>query len=175
MENVFEIVITKLLEVGFYDLLIFVCSLTMFYAILKKYKLLGDSPSINAVLAFIMAFMVFGYPVIVGFSLTLPLVKFFTQSLLWVMLFFMGVLISSVFYPDLPKLLIKKFTSRTAIWAGVFFTIVSMIVSGWASVLWMSPVTEGNIVIPFDLSITAAGLIVFIIILLIGASVVVSD
>ncbi len=175
MENIFEILITKLIEVGGYDLIIFIFALTVFYAILKKYKILGESQGINAVVALTIAFLIFGYPVLVGFSLTLPLAKFFTQGLLWIMLFFMGILIASLFYPDLPKFISKTFKTRTVIWVAIFFTVVSLILSGFVSVLWASPPASGNVEIPFDLSITTAGVLLFMVALIIGSAVATSD
>jgi len=174
MVNVFEIVIKKSLELGFYDLLIFIFALTLFYALLKKFKILGESPTINAIIAFIMAFFIFGYPVLVGYSLTMPLTKFFTSSMLYILLFFMGILISSFFYPDLPKFLSKTFTSRTFMWIAGFFVILSIVMSGLLNVLWESAAVEGGVQVSSDLSFIAAGIIVFLLVVLIAASVAVS-
>ena len=171
MANVFETVIQKLIDVGFYDLLIFVISLTIFYAVLRKVKILGESPVVNAALAFSIAFLIFGYPVIVGFSLTLPLVTFFTQSFVWILIFFIGFLIASFFYPDLPKFLAEKFTSRSMISIAITIGLASVIISGLIAVLWATPPAEGGIGIPFDTVITAAGVIIFVILLIVAASV----
>lgn len=172
MANVFETVVQKLIEVGFYDLLIFIISLTIFYAILRKVKILGESPIVNAALAFSIAFLIFGYPVIVGFSLTLPLVTFFTQSFVWILVFFIGFLIASFFYPDLPKFLAEKFTSRSMISIAIVIGLVSVIISGLIGVLWATPPGEGGIQIPLDTTIIAAGVIIFVILLIVAASVV---
>jgi hypothetical protein len=172
MENVFEVVVKKLLEVGFYDLLLFIFSLTLFYAILKKVKILGESPLINAVVAFTIAFLIFGFPVIVGFSLTLPLVTFFTHSFVCILMFFLGFLIASFFYPDLPKFLAEKFTSRSVMWIGIAIGISVAIISGLISVFFATPTgTEGGIKIPMDTVITAAGVIIFVILLIIAGSI----
>ncbi len=171
MANVFETVVQKLIEVGFYDLLIFVISLTIFYAILRKVKILGESPVVNAVLAFSIAFLIFGFPVIVGFSLTLPLVSFFTQSFVWILVFFIGFLIASFFYPDLPKFLAEKFTSRSMISIAITIGFVSVIISGLIGVLWATPPGAGGIQLPFDTVITAAGVIIFIILIIVAASI----
>ena len=175
MENVFEIVIRKALEVGFYDLLIFVFALTLFYALLKKFKILGESPTINAIIAFVMAFFIFGYPVLVGYSLTMPLTKFFASSMLYILLFFMGILISSFFYPDLPKFLTKTFTSRTFIWIAGFLVLLAIITSGLLNVLWESASVEGNVQSPPDVSFIVAGIIVFLLVVLIASTVAVSS
>ena len=171
MENVFEVVIKKLLEVGFYDLLLFVFSLALFYSILKRVKLFGDSPAIVAILAFSIAFIIFGYPVIVGFSMTLPLVKFFAQSFVWILVFFIGILMASFFYPDLPKMLTEKFTSRSMLYIGLTIGIVTVILSGLWNVLWMTPVVEGAVVPPSDVVFTATGVIIFCVLLIIASSI----
>lgn len=172
MANIFETVVRKLLEVGFYDLLIFVISLTIFYAILRKVKILGDSPVVNAALAFSIAFLIFGFPVIVGFSLTLPLVTFFTHSFVWILVFFIGFLIASFFYPDLPKFLAEKITSRSLLSIAITIGIATLVISGLVTVFWATPPgEEGGIGIPFDTVITAAGVIIFVILLIVAASV----
>ncbi len=175
MQNIFEYIILKSLEVGIYDLLIFVFALTLFYAIFKKYKILGESVLINGVLSFIIAFLIFGYPVIVGYSLTLPLVKFFTQTMTFVLLFFVGILIASMFYPDLSGFLTKAYSDSTSyVWIGVILTLVALLLSGVLGVMWQQAPIPGNIQIPSDLSGSAAGLIILLAVILIASSVAVS-
>lgn len=171
MENIFTTVITKLMEVGFYDLLIFVIAITLFYAMLRKVKLFGESPAVNAALAFAISFMVFGFPVIVGFSLTLPLITFFTHSFVWILMFFMGFLIASFFYPDLPKFLAEKFTSRSTLNIGIAIGISAAIISGLIAVFWATPSGSVGSQIQMDTVITAAGVVIFIILLIIAGSV----
>lgn len=171
MENIFAIVINKLLEVGFYDLLIFILSLALFYALLRKVKILGESPLVNAVVAFSIAFLIFGFPVIVGFSLTLPLVTFFTHSFVWILVFFIGFIIASFFYPDLPKFLAEKFTSRSMLSIAIAVGITSVIISGLINVFWATPPREGIIQYPLDTTIIAAGVIIFCVLLIIAGSI----
>jgi hypothetical protein len=172
MENVFELLIKKLLEVGFYDLLIFIIALAIFYAILRKIKILGDSPVVNAALAFCIAFLIFGFPVIVGFSLTLPFVTFFTHSFVWILIFFIGMLIASFFYPDLPKFLAEKFTSRTMITIAALIGLATIFISGMIGVIFATPPSEGGgIEMPIDTIAITAGLIIFIILLIVAGSV----
>ena len=171
MENIFEILITKLIEVGFYDLLIFVISLTLFYTLLRKVKVFGESPVVVAVLAFSIAFLIFGFPVIVGFSLTLPLVTFFTHSFIWILMLFIGILIASFFYPDLPKFLAEKFTTRSMLFIGVAIGITSVIISGLIAVFWATPPGEGRIQVPFDTVVAAAGVIIFVVLILLASQI----
>jgi len=171
MASPIEIVINKLLEVGFYDVLLFALSLAIFYAILKKVKILGESPAVNAVVAAAIAFMIFGFPVMVGFSLTLPLATFFTHSFVWILMFFLGFIIASFFYPDLPKFLAEKFTSRSVISIGIAIGISVAVLSGLVSVFWARPAGQpGGIQIPTDTVVTAAGVIIFVILLIVAAA-----
>jgi len=153
------------------DLLIFVFAFTIFWAILKKMKFFEGSPAVVAVLAFSIAFMIFGFPVIVGFSLTLPLVTFFTHSFVWILVFFIGILIASFFYPDLPKFLAEKFTSRSMIFIGIAIGVTVAVVSGMIAVFWATPPGEGRIKLPLDTVYTSVGVVVFIVVLLIASSV----
>lgn len=175
MENVFEILIKKLLDVGFYDLLIFIIALAIFYAILKKVKVMGDAPVLNAALAFCIAFLVFGFPVIVGYSLTAPFVKFFTHSFVWILIFFVGMLVASFFYPDLPKFLAEKFTSRTILNIGIVLGIVTLLLSGMINVIFATePSESGGIAISTDVVAIIAGMIIFIVLLIVAGTVVTS-
>jgi hypothetical protein len=171
MVNVFETIITKLLEVGFYDLLIFVISFTLFYALLKKVKFFGESQIVVAILAFCMAFLIFGYPVIVGFSMTVPLMTLFTQSFVWILFFFIGFLIAGFFYPDLPKLLAEKMTSRNVLYIGVVIGLVSVITSGMINVIWTTAPAEGSLQRSVDTSILAAGVIIFVVLLIVASQI----
>lgn len=176
MENIIEIFVQKMLEAGVYDLAIFVLALAIFYALLDKFKFLGGSKTVNAVIAFCVAFLILGYPVLVGFSLTLPFSIFFSQTLLWIMLFFIGLLIASMFYPDLPSFLSEHFMdSRTMLWVGITLTIISIVVSGMIGIFYERPATEGMIQVPPDLSVMATGIIIFLAVLLIGSATVLAD
>lgn len=175
MVNVFELLIQRLVEVGFYDVLIFIIALAIFYAILRKVKILGDSPIVNAALAFCIAFLIFGFPVIVGFSLTLPFVTFFTHSFVWILIFFVGMLIASFFYPELPKFLAEKFTSRSMISIALVIGLATIIISGMIGVIFATPPSEGGgIVLPMDTIAIAGGIIIFVILLIVAGSVATS-
>lgn len=174
-ENIFAPIISKLIEFGFYDVLLFAFSLALFYALLKKSKVLGESTAINGLIAFVGAFLVFGYPVLVGISLTLPLTVFFTQAIVWILMIFVGLILASLFYPDLPKMLAEQFVKRSTLYAMMGVGIAILITSTLVSVLWQGTgVTprEGPGVPspPTDVTLIAVGVIIFIVIILIGAS-----
>lgn len=171
MENIFEILVTKLLEVGFYDFLLFVIALGLFYAILKKTKFF-DSPVVTGVLAFSIAFLIFGYPVLMNFSLVLPFTAFFTQSFLFILVFFIGMLIASFFYPDLPKFIGEHFTSRTMMFVGITIGVAVALISGSTTLIWLTPAQEDpRPSAPSEVTSIASGVIIFMILLIIAGSI----
>lgn len=173
MVSPFEIAIKKLVEVGFYDILLFVLSLAIFYAILRKSKILGESPLINAVISFVAAFLVFGYPVLIGFSLTMPLTMFFTQSFVWILIFVIGFVLASMFYPDMPKMLAEQFTKRTTLYVMLALGITIILMSTLISVFWTYPPAAPGAPTPStDVIILAAGVIIFIVLIIIAAATV---
>jgi len=172
MENIFATVVQRFVDFGFYDLLIFVLALTIFYAILKRSKVLGESTLINGVISFAVAFMVFGYPVIIGYSLVTPFVSMFTQTTVFIMVFIIAFLIASLFYPDMPKFLAESFKTRGMIMNALAIGVGIAIMSGAVSVLWNAPKgNEGLPGAPTELSIMAGAVIVLIIILILASSV----
>jgi hypothetical protein len=172
MENVFEMLVVKLLEVGFYDLLLFIISLSMFYALLKKSKFF-DSEVVNAALASSIAFLIFGFPVIMNYSITLPLVKFFTQSFVWLLMFLFGFLMASYFYPDLPKFLAEHFSSRSMLTVGIVGGLLISITSGTISILWAANPIQQSIEphLPWETSSMSAAIIVFVIFIIAAGSI----
>ena len=172
MENVFQVLVEKMLEVGMYDLFIFVIALAMFYALLKKSKVF-DSEVVNAALASSIAFLIFGFPVIMNYSLTLPFVRFFTQSFVWLLMFFFGFLSASYFYPDLPKFLAEKFTSRSMLTIGIVGGLLISITSGTIAVLWAANPVEQKIeaALPYETSSMAAAVIIFVVLIIAAGSI----
>ncbi len=173
MENIFELVITKLLEVGFYDFLIFMIAMALFYGLLKKIKFFEGSSLVNAVLAFSIAFLIFGFPVIMNFSLVLPFVTFFTQTFVFILVFLIAMLVATFFYPDLPKFLAETFTSRSMISISIVIGLALAIVSGTISILWATPPLEtvNNPAPPFDTTIVATSGVLFVVFLIVAGSI----
>jgi hypothetical protein len=172
MQNIFETLIIKLLEVGFFDFLLFAIGLAMFYAILKRVKLF-DSQIVNSLLAFSVAFFIFGYPVLMNFSLVLPFVTFFTQAFLFMTVFMVGMLLASFFYPDLPKFLSENFTSRSTLWSMVAVGVAIAVISGTAAIMYTTiPADQATRpLVPGETSTVAAGVIVFVLLLIIAGSI----
>jgi len=172
MENIFATVVQRFVDFGFYDLVVFALALAIFYAILKRVKIFGESPAVIGTIAFAIAFMVFGYPVIIGYSMVTPFVSLFTQTTVFIMVFVIAFLIASFFYPDMPKFLEESFKTRGMLMNALAIGIGIAIMSGAVSVLWNAPKgNEGLPGAPTELSIMAGAVIVLIIILILASSV----
>lgn len=167
MEN-FADVIARLINLGFYDILTFVFVLAIFYALLRKTKILGESPAIAGIISFAIAFFVIAYPILSGFSLTLPLSAFFSQSLTFLLIFFIGFIIASLFYPEMLEWLPKVFTRRTTLLVMIALGLTLFVTSGVVSIFWQALTKPTGI--SKDVLVISAGLIIFVVVLLIASS-----
>ena len=172
MENIFSSIILKLVGLGFLDFLIFLLVLSIVYAFLKKTKMLGGSIVIDSIISFVIAFMVFVYPVITGISLAQPITTFFTQAFIFILIFVVAFLVASMFYPNLLEWLPKVFTSRNTLWGMVGLALAIFVTSGLVSVIYSASTQPSNVpTAPQDVSILAAGLIIFVVILALSSSI----
>ena len=174
MVSPFEIVVKKLSELGFYDFLIpFIISSVVFYAVLKKSKILGDSPVLNGILSLSIAFMIFGFPILTGITLGISLATFFTQLAVFALIFIVALVIASVFYPDLTKTLTETFKSRNVIWIMIAIGFTLMITSGLITAIFSPAVFgggAGKLGPPTDVLMLVAGLVIFMVLLIIAAA-----
>lgn len=170
MSDIFSPIVMKLISLGFMNFLIFLLVLAVMYAILKKTKILGGSPVIDGIVSFVVAFMVFAYPILTGISLAIPLTTFFTQAFVFVLLFVVAFLIASLFYPNLLQWLPTVFTSRNALWGMIGLALAIFVTSGVVSVMYTSTASQTTPSVPRDVSIVAAGLVILIVVLIISSS-----
>ena len=179
MANVFETLVTRLINVGFYDFLLFLFSLTFFFAILKKTKVLGESPITNGIIAFVAAFLIFSFPMITGIAsseVTFSFTNMFAQIMMWGFVFMIAMLIASFFYPDLPKLLGEQFgESKTILYMtiilGIAITLLSGVIPTFISGM-AGPNAPLAPEIPLDVINLTLAVIIFLVIMLIGAATV---
>lgn len=153
---------------GFFDILLFILFLVIFFSILKKSKILGGNDVINGVVAVIAAFLISIYPSITGFSLTEPMSRFFTQASAILFLFLIALLIASFFYPDLPKMLAEHIKTPVILYILIPLALALLITSRMIWVMWAGykPVSEAPGV---DISVVIVGLIIFVIVLIIAS------
>ena len=174
MAGPFEIVVQKLIDLGFYNFLFpFIITAAIFYALLRRAKIFGESLTVNAVISISIAFLIFGYPVIAGVSLTTPLSTFFTQATVWLLIVFVGAIIASLFYPNFSEMLIKQFTHRTTFYAMIVLGIALFVTSGLLTVFTTPPPTTPGAPPgpPTDVILIAAGLIIFIVLLFVASAI----
>lgn len=175
--NIFEIVVRKMIDLGFYDFLFpFIISSALFYAMLRKSKIMGESAVVNGVLALCIALLIFGFPVLAGLSLATPLSTFFVQSTVWILMIFIGILMASFFYPDLPKMLLERFKRRTTLYimiaVGISLFISSGLVTTYTHALFAPPKPGAPPAPPVDVILISASIVIFIILILIAAAMV---
>jgi len=168
MENVVYMLIPKLMSLGLFDILIFVFVLALMYAILRKSKILGENQIINGIISFSIAFMVLAFPVLTGIGLTMPISKFFTQASIFFLIFLIGFLLASMFYPNLMEWLPKVFTSRHALYVMIVIGIVLFITSGLVGVLIQSA-SNGLTGGPVDLIVMIVGLLILIVVVIVAS------
>jgi phosphoglycerol transferase MdoB-like AlkP superfamily enzyme len=176
MADIFTPVVQKILDLGAGNLFIFIFTFAVIYAILRKAKFLGESEIVNGILSFIAAFSVaFWFPLLTGTSLLLPMSILFTQAMSLLLFVLIGFVLASFFYPDMPKMLAEQFTKRTTLYVFLALGIVLFITSSLVSVIW-SPFTKPTAPgsppgPPSEVVLLGAGLIIFLIVLIVGAQV----
>jgi len=174
MADLFTPSITKLLEFGVFDVLIFVISTAVFYAFFRKSKILGDSPVVNGAVALSIGFLIFIFRWVTGTSLVAPFSILFTQWTTVLLFLIFGFLAASMFYPDMMSWLPKVFHSRSVLSIMIALGITLLITSGLISTFWATasvPPKPGQISVPTDIIIVAASLIIFMVMIMIAASI----
>ncbi|MEM5843910.1 MAG: hypothetical protein QXX07_02645 [Candidatus Aenigmatarchaeota archaeon] len=175
MADLFTPIIEQLDKLGFFNFFFpWLVTLAIMYAILQKSKILGESALINGVVALSIAFLVFAFPVLSGFSFALPLSTLFTQTTSILLFFFVGFLLASLFYPNLTQFLIQQFTRRTTLYAMVALGIALFITSGLVGTFWAQatkPPEPGKAALPSDVIYLTVGIILFVVVLIIAGSI----
>jgi len=170
MNDISVLIVNKLLSMGFLNILVFLLSMAVVYAILKNKKLLGDNPVINAIVAFSVSFFVFAFPIISGINIISPLSTFITQAFVIGIVFFLGILMASIFYPNILKFLEEAFKSRNVLFGMIALSLALFVTSGLISIVFYSP--PGKPITPSpstDISLLVSGLLIVFIILLIAS------
>jgi len=172
MASIFEPVATKMIELGLLDIFIFIIVVAVFYAFLKKSKILGGTPVIDGVVAISIGFLVFLYRWITGFVLVTPFSMLFTQATAILMLFIFGILAASMFYPDMTKWLVEAFAkSRSMMTIMIVIGLALVISSGLIAVFWTYPPADpGAVSPPTDIILIAVAVILFVVIIIIASA-----
>ncbi len=171
--NVMELIVEQLMSFGFFDLLIFLSSSAIFYAFFTKSKLI-ENKIISSLLSLSIGFSILAYKFVVGISVNSFFSVFFMQVFVFALIFLLGAVIASIFYPDLPKMLMDQFKRRTTLFAVVFLILSLSLASGLLSVVWTMPGSQPGAGGKPDMTTVAivVGLIIFIIVLIGGTRMV---
>jgi hypothetical protein len=172
MANYFEIVAENLVKLGIHQYLFpFILLTALVFALLRKSKLLGESSAVNGVVAIVVSFMiVFGMPVAVGLRFATSLSVFLMQVSVFLIIFFVGFLVASLFYPNMMDWLPKVFMSRSMLMVAITLAIVFFITSGMVGVIFTTTPTPGQPTLPTDLTVFIVGIFLFITFILIASA-----
>ncbi|MEM5853164.1 MAG: hypothetical protein QXG39_00970 [Candidatus Aenigmatarchaeota archaeon] len=166
-QNPFLEMVEKFRLIGVFDMFLFLFFFLVFYALLAKSKILGGSVGLNGVVAVIAAFFLTLYSTFTGFSLIEPLSRFFTQVGVIGLMFIVGLVVASIFYPDLPRVLAEHIKGTTLLYIMIPIALALLITSRSIWVLWAGyKATPG---MSSDIMILVVGLIIFVVVLLIAA------
>jgi len=136
MVSPFEIVIQRWAELGFFQFLFpFMLSSAIFYGLLRKSKIMGErSEVVNAVIALVASFMIWAYPIIIGIDITQALTAFFMQGLVVGLFAMIGILVASMFHPNIQEFFKENYKWANLIIIAVFVIIGAVLV--FTSGLW---------------------------------------
>jgi hypothetical protein len=176
MADIFEPIITRFISLGFLNALLLFFFSAIIYALLQKSKMFGENAILNGIIAFIASFLVFVFPFITGLSLIPSITLFFTQTVVIVLFLTVSFIMAALFYPDMPKFLMEHFTHRTVLSTMIALGLALFIISGLVSTLlaaFTAPKLQSNsggIGGSTDILIIGAGLVLFVVVLIVAAS-----
>lgn len=174
MADIFAPVMKQFFETGFGNVLVFILASALFFALLRKSKILGENIFISAIVSLIAAFLVgFWIPVFTTFSFIRTLPSFFAQSTAILLFLLVGFIAASMFYPNFSEMLMEKFKSRGTLTVFIALALALFVTSGMVSSFWTSQPQPkpGEPKPPNEILLIAAAVIIFVVILVIGSSV----
>lgn len=179
MANPFEIFVQELVNQGFYGYFLpFILTGVIVYALLRKSKVLGDSVTGNGIVAVAVAFMVLAFPVFSGINLQTQFATFFVQSSVFILIFVIGLILASLYYPDLQGMLASQFKSRGWMFIALIIVITFFVSSGLIGAFTnignplltgQEPTSPG---VPTDIIIVVVGIILAMVVIIVAATVV---
>jgi len=126
MATPFEVMVLRLQELGFFQFLLpFMLAAAIFYGLLRRSQVFGKSEqnvAVNAIVALVAAFMVSAYPVLLGVNIEQGFATFMFQSMVAILVFVIGLLITSMFFGEnLPEQIGQRLQGGRGI--GIIITI----------------------------------------------------
>lgn len=166
MVSPFETVILRLKDIGAFQFLFpFMLTAAIFYGLIRRSQIFGkpeENVAVNAVVSLIAAFMVWAYPILAGVDIQTQLATFMFQSTSAMLTIIIGLLITSMFFPqDLPAEIGKRLAGGRGIGivivAGILIAAGVLVSSGLVKLILPAP---GVLPLPEDMLLTIAVLII---------------
>lgn len=113
MPTPFEVALTKMWELGFFQFILpFMLGTAVIYGLLRKSQIFGkpeENITVNGIIALAFGLFIAAYPIIVGVDVEKQFAMFFFQSLVSIVIVMAGLMVAGMFFPpDLPKVLGEK-------------------------------------------------------------------
>lgn len=125
-----EIVRIYLIDTGFITFVVpSILFMAMTYIFLTKSKIIG-SKVVAATFSFLVFLLVLVFPIISGIDISIFLSTFFVQFFFISLTLLIGLVVSSIFYPDFLKVLERFQKSRSAIMVVIVLSLIVFITSG---------------------------------------------
>ncbi|MEM5843198.1 MAG: hypothetical protein QXL97_00580 [Candidatus Aenigmatarchaeota archaeon] len=135
MENYIENAILSLIESGIITFVVpSILFMTLTYVFLTRSKIV-ESKSISGLISFLVFLLVLVFPVISGIDISIFLSTFFVQMFIIAIIFLVGLIVSSMFYPDFLKVLERFQNSRMMLSVMLIFGILVLITSGMLTII----------------------------------------
>lgn len=175
MADIFTIVIERMVDYGFYSFLFpFIIFTAITYGLLRKANVFGEkSEVINGIIALVVGFTVAGFPVITGINMEIQMTLFFTQLIIFSLVWVFAFVIGSLFYPQLQEFLASTFKSRSMLFLMFILVVTFFMTSGLLGKILQFPPEPGSKipqVIPTEVSVIVGGVILMIVIIIIGSA-----
>ena len=141
MTNPFQMITERLVELGVYDYLFpMIIFWAVFFALLRKTKIFGDSVVIYVTLSLVLSFFIWAYAATLPtMAIGGPMSRFIVQFLIIILTISFGLIGASIAYPDFSETLKRAFGESNAF---LWIILVSIIIilfatSGLGGVLRM--------------------------------------
>jgi len=129
-----EIIRNTLVETGFITFIVpTILFMAIVYVFLQRSKIV-ESKFLAFTIAFFSSLLVLVFPIIAGIDISIFLSTFFAHLFVIVIVFFVGLIAASIFYPDFTKIL-ERFTHRSMIMIMIIIALVAFVTSGIISFL----------------------------------------
>jgi len=124
-----EIIRNTLVETGFITFIVpTILFMAIIYVFLQRSKIV-QSKFLAFTIAFFSSLLVLVFPIIAGIDISIFLSTFFAHLFVIVIVFFVGLIAASIFYPDFTKIL-ERFTHRSMIVATIIIALIAFVTSG---------------------------------------------